>query len=108
LTDQLAYWFLAIAGIWLIAKVVNDASRSGRPELYCPNCGTTARSKQVTRGSAGIEIVLWLCFILPGLIYTLWRSSFKLEVCPACGEHGLIPAAAPRAQTESAARKRSN
>ncbi len=74
--------------------------RSQRVPLYCPRCGTVAKSKHATRGSGTIEILLWLCFIIPGLIYTLWRASSKFETCPACGDPGIIPASSPKAQAE--------
>jgi predicted RNA-binding Zn-ribbon protein involved in translation (DUF1610 family) len=98
LTDHLAYVFLAIAGAWILIRSVAAWQRAGRAALYCPRCGTVAKSKQLTPGSGGIEIVLWLCFILPGLIYSLWRASSKFETCPACGEAGMIPLASPKAQ----------
>lgn len=64
--------------------------------MICPNCGTQSDPEDVTRGSLGIEIVLWLCFLIPGLIYTIWRHSSKYEACPACHQPGMIPADSPR------------
>ena len=47
----------------------------------CKDCGTVGETKTVARGSMGVEIVLWLCFIVPGLIYSIWRLSSKHETC---------------------------
>jgi hypothetical protein len=48
-----------------------------------------------TRGSFVIEIVLWLAFVIPGLLYSLWRQSTRQKVCPACGNATLIVANTP-------------
>ncbi|HEV2348917.1 MAG TPA: hypothetical protein VG028_03620 [Terriglobia bacterium] len=45
----------------------------------------------MTPGSFAIEIVLWLCFLFPGLIYSIWRLTARHETCPKCGEKSLIP-----------------
>jgi DNA-directed RNA polymerase subunit RPC12/RpoP len=37
--------------------------------------------------------VLWLCYIIPGLIYSIWRRSGAPSVCPTCNKETLIPAA---------------
>ncbi|HAF43462.1 MAG TPA: hypothetical protein DCK83_00575 [Gallionellaceae bacterium] len=63
--------------------------------MICPNCGTRGTPKSVTGGSMGIEIVLWLCFIVPGLIYSLWRLSSKKDGCPACGMPNMIGVETP-------------
>jgi len=59
--------------------------------MYCPNCGTVAKPKKVTKGSFLIEVFLWLLFIIPGVIYSLWRLTTKAEVCPKCGAPNMIP-----------------
>jgi ribosomal protein S27AE len=64
--------------------------------MICPSCGTQGKPKNHTRGSIWIEIVLWLCLIVPGLIYSLWRLTTKQKVCPACGAAGMIPLSSPR------------
>ena len=66
--------------------------------LYCTNCGTVAPPKKVTRGSFLIEVMLWLCFLLPGLIYSIWRLTSRALVCPKCGAPNMIPVDSPRAK----------
>lgn len=61
----------------------------------CPSCGTTAKPLTKYKGSLIVEIVLWLCFIVPGLIYSVWRISSKHSVCPACRQAGMIPIDTP-------------
>lgn len=62
----------------------------------CSNCGFTGPAKKVTKGSTLMELVLWLCFIFPGLLYSMWRLSSKHMACPQCGSTQLIPLDSPR------------
>lgn len=62
----------------------------------CSHCGYTGQAKKVTKGSTLMELVLWLCFIIPGLIYSMWRLTTKHLACPQCGGSQLIPLDSPR------------
>lgn len=64
-------------------------------KMICPACGSQGLPASKTKGSLWIEIVLWLCFIVPGLIYSIWRMTSKYEVCPACNQSGMIPLKSP-------------
>ena len=63
--------------------------------MLCSQCGTAGDTKTQTKGSILIEIVLWCCFLIPGLIYSVWRLSSRGTVCGACGGASLIPANSP-------------
>ena len=39
-----------------------------------------------------------LLFILPGLIYTIWRGTSKYDVCPECNHPTMIPVDTPEGQ----------
>jgi hypothetical protein len=65
-------------------------------EEICSNCGHTGKAKKVTKGSTLIELVLWLCFIIPGLIYSLWRLTSRHLACPQCGATNMVPLDSPR------------
>ena len=54
-------------------------------QQICANCGYAGDSVSVAKGSFGVELVLWLCFFIPGLIYSLWRLGSKYPACPKCG-----------------------
>ena len=71
------------------------ANTRPKAKLFCPACGTLAVPKQSRRGSIGVEIVLWLLLLVPGLIYSVWRLSGDTNACPACGARTLIPADSP-------------
>lgn len=72
-------------------------------EMYCANCGTVAKPKRITKGSLLIEIFLWLFFLVPGLLYSLWRLTTKFEACPSCGAPNMIPTDSPKARAASRA-----
>src|SRR5262249_46741156 len=54
--------------------------------------------KQYTKGSILTEIILWLFFLLPGLIYSLWRATTNYWGCPQCASQNMIPVDSPSAQ----------
>ncbi len=64
-------------------------------QLICSQCGHVGNSKIAIKGNGAIEIVLWLCFIIPGIIYSIWRSSSRHKVCQSCGSNILIPLDSP-------------
>ncbi|MDD2915614.1 MAG: hypothetical protein PHP70_09875 [Gallionella sp.] len=66
-------------------------------DIVCTSCGYVGEPNAITKGSIWIEVVLWLCFLIPGLIYSMWRMSMSSQqnVCPSCGQTALIPAESP-------------
>lgn len=68
--------------------------------LYCPQCGTVSNGCRHVPGSILIELLLWLCFLIPGIIYSVWRLSSAKKACPSCNAPGLIPVTSPRARRE--------
>jgi len=66
-------------------------------QMVCPNCGTVAVPQKYTKGSFVMEVLLWLLFLVPGLIYSLWRMTTRYKGCPACKAANVIPLGTPRA-----------
>ena len=64
-------------------------------KMICSSCGTIGNPKSFTRGSILIEIILWLCFIIPGLIYSIWRQTTKIKACRHCKAETLVPLNSP-------------
>jgi hypothetical protein len=46
--------------------------------------------EKVKPGSFLIEVILWLCFFIPGLIYSIWRINSKKRVCSSCGSASVV------------------
>jgi len=60
-------------------------------KCICTNCGYQGKPSTITRGGIGTEIILWLLFIIPGLLYSIWRMSTKYTACPKCKKPTMIP-----------------
>lgn len=70
--------------------------------VICAACGTIGKPKTETRGSIFIEIILWLCFLVPGLIYSIWRLTTRRPVCRACSGQQLLPLDTPGGKAAAA------
>lgn len=69
-----------------------------KQEYICTICGHVGYPKKITKGSFIMEIVLWIFFLIPGIIYSVWRLSSKRKICSACGNVSIIPADTPMGQ----------
>jgi hypothetical protein len=67
-------------------------------QQVCTTCGHIGIPKKIVKGSFGIEMILWLLFCLPGLIYTVWRLTTKADACPKCKNTTMIPIDSPMGQ----------
>lgn len=84
------------AGIgWLLKRMFVDPQG---PVMVCTQCGHHGFTVRRVKGSTGIELILWLCFLVPGLIYSVWRMSSRRPVCTACGSSALVPPSSPVGQ----------
>ena len=62
----------------------------------CKHCGTVNGPANTLPGSGWIELILWLAWLVPGIIYSVWRrSSRTAPACRACGHRDLVPADSP-------------
>lgn len=66
--------------------------------LVCTTCGYVGEPQRITKGSTLIELILWLSFLIPGLIYSIWRLSSKYDACPKCKGISMIPVDSPIGQ----------
>ena len=66
--------------------------------MVCTRCHATGEPRRQTKGSFLIEVVLWLTFIIPGVIYSIWRLTTRADVCAGCGSAEIVPANSPRGQ----------
>lgn len=60
--------------------------------VVCQNCGHVGEPSQKQRGSTLVTIILLLFWILPGVIYYIWRSADKSLRCDSCHSLNVIPA----------------
>jgi len=84
-------------------KKFNGKKKADKGKVwYCKACGHTGSRNTVYPGSTLINLILCFLYIVPGIIYALWRLSAKYYVCPECNQKDLIPADSPLAKKFSA------
>ena len=67
------------------------------PKVFiCQNCGGTGHPTRKVQGSFLVEVLLWIFFCLPGLIYSAWRLTSAKSVCPFCEAPNMIFSRSPR------------
>ncbi len=64
-------------------------------DQVCTKCGFVGKPKNITKGSIGLEILLWFIFLVPGLIYSMWRLGSRYKGCPKCNSKDMIPVDSP-------------
>jgi len=50
------------------------------------------------KGSLEEELLLWCFFLLPGLLYSIWRRGDAYYACANCGASTVIPVDSPTAK----------
>lgn len=65
-------------------------------KVVCEICSTVGYPKTQVKGNLLIELVLWVCFLIPGIIYSIWRHASTKQVCKSCGSPSIIPVDSPR------------
>ena len=64
-------------------------------DFICRKCFHIGPRELNKKGKLSIEIILWLLFILPGLIYSIWRRTGRFFACKECGTHHIVPLNSP-------------
>lgn len=70
------------------------------PRYYCTQCHTRTNTARM-KGNGWIEFLLYFCYIVPGIIYSVWRRTGPPNSCPTCGHDTLILAQAMEPTTET-------
>jgi ribosomal protein L40E len=65
-------------------------------DKICTQCGAVGSPKLITKGHIVMEIFLWCMFLVPGLIYSIWRHASRSYGCRSCGSADIIPVNTPR------------
>ena len=67
-------------------------------KYICRSCGHIGKAGKRARGHTLVTIFLLICFIVPGIFYSIWRLTTKEKVCTVCGNANLIPVNSPVGQ----------
>ena|SRR5260370_29013128 len=99
-------FFVLLLGIVIYVAIhaYRAYSRPSKDSFVCVRCHSIVTPKKRAQGSGGVEFILWLFLIIPGLIYTIWRGSKDIYSCPVCSAENPIPINTPagRALAEGA------
>jgi hypothetical protein len=91
------HWAILGFIFYIVFRAAKGLIGAGGKEVHCLDCGTEGKAEMHTPGNTLIEVILWLCFIIPGIIYSIWRISARKQVCSACQSQRLIPPGSPAA-----------
>jgi hypothetical protein len=72
---------------------------TGSDEAYlCTHCGKRGYPVLAPRGHVFFEVILWVCYVVPGIIYSIWRRVRTKEVCPFCNHSSMVSSYSPKAK----------
>lgn len=71
-----------------------EAFKMPRPKV-CLQCGAVGPAVRCRKGSLSTELFLWCFFIVPGLLYSVWRHASVYYGCSECGAKNVIPINSP-------------
>lgn len=80
-----------------VMRTSDGTISDARPTHICGNCRSRIRPLLRREGSTAVEVLLWLFLLVPGVIYSIWRSSTRKPVCPICAAPHPIPLGTPAA-----------
>ncbi len=66
-------------------------------KYVCMECGCQHDPIDAKRGLLVIEIFMWLLYILPGVIYSIWRRVRTQQVCSKCRNPSVVLTSSSRA-----------
>lgn len=93
----IGFGLLAAFALYVIVQK-NRYNKLHPVNMVCTTCGYHGVPEKTTRGSFIMELILWLIFIVPGFIYSIWRVTTKEGVCPKCKNKTMIPTDTPIGQ----------
>ena len=91
------YLFLGVGIVLISLAVVWSGVQSVRKSRAlktqaCPQCGATGSLYTRAQGSLLIEAMLWMSFLFPGILYSVWRNARRVVRCGQCGKTIDFPA----------------
>ncbi len=82
--------FCVILTVYINSNRRNERNLMPKPKYVCSSCSYKEKPMTWRPGSVKLEIVLWICGIIPGLLYTIWRNYRSVLVCPNCETATMI------------------
>jgi len=92
-------WVIRPSSQMLRSTIGVGITRYSKKTLVSPDCGNVGRMVSITKGSFLIETIIWLMFLIPRVLYSVWRFSTRIKGCSLCGSQHRIPVFSMRGQT---------
>ncbi len=58
--------------------------------MTCTDCGESGVPDTLIEGSDRLELLGWLCGLVPGALYCWYRHATRLKICSRCGGTNII------------------
>lgn len=84
---------LAIIGFLIYRILTSDDSPS--EEMVCRQCESVGTPEKEMPGNLAFGCALFFFFVVPGILYSIWRLTNKTNVCQFCGSEDLVPKHSP-------------
>lgn len=52
--------------------------------VRCAKCGYHGPAEPRAPGKLWLEAVFWIAFMIPGVVYSIWRLFWRKYLCPQC------------------------
>jgi predicted RNA-binding Zn-ribbon protein involved in translation (DUF1610 family) len=84
---------VVIGALWWFLGGRRTLANAGLGKTYvCTQCGFVGLPNWKVPGSTAITFILLWFFIIPAVIYSIWRNSNRFPACPQCGApRSMIP-----------------
>lgn len=73
-------------------------------KAICRNCGHEGGTERKLKGHFFITLILLLFYIIPGIVYMVWRRAGLHDSCTKCGSLNVVPSGSAEALTIAATR----
>jgi ribosomal protein L40E len=71
------------------------ADSSMDEEMVCRRCESVGHPDTELPGNTAFGCALLFFFIVPGILYAIWRRTNEKKVCRSCGSEDLVPTHSP-------------
>ncbi len=64
-------------------------------KVICRNCGRVSEPERILKGHVLITLILLCFYIIPGIIYMIWRRTGLKDACAICKSNNVVPENSP-------------
>lgn len=76
-------------------ETIQDQATYSEHDRNCTRGEHVGHPRKVVPGSWAIELLLLICEVVPGVVYSIWRGRSFYRVCNSCGSREIVPLTSP-------------